>query len=182
MRLALAIALNLSLATPAIADLSTPTGQTILTLGGAISETNRGPATTDDLSVLAKMDLSFDKGAAFDLEMLAALPQTTIETDMPGDDTRAATFTGPLLTDVMEAVGATGKSAFPMALDGYSIEITWDDMTSNGPILATHLNGTPLGIGTLGPTMTVYPKLADADAYEAALARQVWATFYIDIE
>ena len=69
-----------------------------------------------------------------------------------------------------------------MALDGYSVEITWDDMQANAPILATHLNGTPLAIGALGPTMIVYPKLADADAYEAALARQVWATFYLDVD
>ena len=92
-----------------MADIATPEGQVILTIGGDITHTNRGPATTDDLSVLAKLDLSFERGASFDLAMLDALPQTSIDTDMPGDDTAPATFTGPLLGDVMEVVGASGQ-------------------------------------------------------------------------
>ncbi|QPH52706.1 hypothetical protein [Pontivivens ytuae] len=181
MRTALSIA-ALLFALPAAAEMAAPTGQVILTVGGEIGQGNRGPSTADDLSVLGKMELVFEEGASFDMDMLAALPQAEIVTNMPGTEDQPATFSGPLLSDVMVAVGAEGRAAYPMALDGYSVEIPWEEMVEHGPILATHVDGTPLPIGGIGPTMTVYPQIEDAALYEEFLAKQVWATFYLGVE
>ncbi len=181
MRLLSALCLSLALALPAWAELSDPSGPTLVTLGGAIETSNRGPSTEEDLTVLGKMGLTFEKGAAFDAAMLAALPQVEIATTLPGSEV-PATFSGPPLSAVMEAVGADGKSAFPMALDGYQIELPWALISAHEPILATHVDGKPLGIGDIGPTMTVFPVVEDTALYESFLGLQVWATFYIEVE
>ena len=181
MRILLAFCLSILLSQPSLAEIEAPTGPVLLTVGGAVETGNRGPSTQEDLTVLGKMGLTFDVGVAFDGAMLAALPQAEITTKMPGSDT-SAVFSGPRLSAVMEAASAAGKSAFPMALDGYQIEIPWDVIEAHEPILATHVDGIPLGIGDIGPTMTVFPVIDDRELYEDFLALQVWATFYIDVE
>ncbi|MEM8850043.1 MAG: hypothetical protein AAGE03_08415 [Pseudomonadota bacterium] len=177
----LAILAVLALAPPAWAEIATPDGQVILTVGGAIPAGNRGPSTEEDLSVLGKLGATFETGIALDAAMLADLPQAEIATTMPGSD-MPATFSGPPLAAVMQMAGAAGKLALPLALDGYQVEIPWDMIEAYDPILATHVDGTPLGIGDLGPTMTVFPVVEDAEVYESFLALQVWATVYLGVE
>lgn len=177
----LAVLTALACATPAWAEIAAPDGQVLLTIGGAIPAGNRGPSTEEDLSVLGKLGATFETGIALDAEMLAGLPSKEIATTLPGSDV-PATFSGPTLAAVMEMAGASGKLALPLALDGYQVEIPWDMIETYDPILATHVDGAPLGIGDLGPTMTVFPVVDDAEVYESFLALQVWATVYLGVE
>lgn len=169
------------LASPALAEIPAPEGMAVLTLGGEVAQSNRGPSTAEDLSVLGKMELVFDQGVEFDTAMLAGLEQAEITTKVPGSD-RSGTFSGPKLSALLTEVGASGKTALPMALDGYQVELPWDLIAAHEPILATHLDGKPLGIGTFGPTMTIFPATDDAELAEQFAALQVWATFYIGVE
>ncbi|MEM7490262.1 MAG: hypothetical protein AAF390_14165 [Pseudomonadota bacterium] len=176
--LALAV---LALAHPADAEIAAPEGQVLVTLGGALAEGNRGASTAEDLTVLGKLGAVFETGIALDAEMLAALPAREIAKTLPGSDV-PATFSGPTLAAVMAMAGAEGKMAIPFALDGYQAEIPWEMIEAHDPILATHVDGRPLGIGGLGPTMTVFPVVEDAEVYESFLPLQVWATVYVGVE
>jgi hypothetical protein len=115
--------------------------------------------------------------------MLDALDQTEITIPYgPEGNKREITFSGPLLSAVMSMAGAEGKTAKPMALDGYQAEIPWSSIEAHNPIVATHADGSPMGIGGYGPTMIVFPPTDDADLAAEQAGQQVWALAYIGIE
>ncbi|MEM9798181.1 MAG: hypothetical protein AAF919_16940 [Pseudomonadota bacterium] len=180
-RLTLTTLALIASAAAANAQVTAPQGQVLVTLGGAVEASNRGPSTDEDLTVLGKLGAVFETGVALDADMLAALPQAEIATTLPGSDV-PATFSGPTLASVMEMAGAAGKLAIPFALDGYQAEIPWEMVEAHDPILATHVDGAPSAIGGLGPVMTVFPVVEDDALYETFLPLQVWATVYVGIE
>lgn len=183
MRLALPLALLLSTALPAFADIPTPTGHVLLTLGGAVTETNLPARDAEDGGLLGYLEVQHDGAAGFDAAMLDGLEQVEITiTYGPEGKQRAIAFSGPLLSDVMTLAGAAGKTARPMALDGYQSEIMWESITDHQPIVATHADGAPMGIGGYGPTMIVFPVTDDADLAQKQAGQQVWAIAYIAIE
>lgn len=55
---------------PASADLEKPAGSVILTIDGAVTETNRGPSNTFDNAFLSSHEYSFEKAVTFDVAML----------------------------------------------------------------------------------------------------------------
>ncbi|NOD91771.1 hypothetical protein GS636_03125 [Ruegeria sp. HKCCD4884] len=183
MRRALPFALLLTTAIPALADLPQPQGHVLLTLGGAVSETNLPARGENDGGLLGYLEVTHDGAAGFDAAMLDTLQQIeiTIPYGPPGNQ-RDYTFSGPLLSEVMIMAGAEGKSALPMALDGYQAEIAWDSITTHKPIIATHADGSPMGIGGYGPTMIVFPPTDDADQSAEQAGQQVWAIAYIAVE
>ncbi|WP_020409973.1 hypothetical protein [Hahella ganghwensis] len=138
LRLLIAI-LGLSLCFPVIASgLRAPHGPVVLTVTGNISQTN-----------------DHDE-AAFDLEMLDQLPQHSITTTTPWfDDSR--TFTGPLVRDVLELLGAKGTNAKAVALNDYHIDIPAEDFQEYDVVLATRIDGEILTIRDKGPIFIIYP-------------------------
>ena len=183
MRLALPLSLLLSTALPAFADMPAPQGHVLVTLGGAVSETNLPPRGENDGGLLGYLEVEHNGAAGFDAALLDSLPQVTITKPYgPPENQRDYVFSGPLLSDVMTMAGAKGKTARPMAMDGYQADIPWTDITTHQPILATHADGAPMGIGGYGPTMIVFPPTDDAEAAQAQLSQQVWALAYIGIE
>src|SRR3546814_2873972 len=89
---------------------------------------------------------------------------------------------GPLLRDVLKAVGATGKTATVYALDGYGAKIPMTDLAAYPVVLALKSDGQWLGIGGRGPAWVVYPPrdkypaLKDADD-----SKWVWSAIRIDV-
>ncbi|MEM8822128.1 MAG: hypothetical protein AAGF30_00820 [Pseudomonadota bacterium] len=69
-----------------------------------------------------------------------------------------------------------------IALDGHQAGIPWEIIEAGDPILTAHVDGGPLDIGGLGPTMTVFPVAEDAEIYETFLPLQLWTTVYLGIE
>jgi len=109
-------------ATPlAAAPLATPTGKPILTISGAITQTN-GSGT-----------------AKFDRDMLEKLGMVKIETKTPWYD-GVTTFEGVPLDKLMAEVGATGHTIQALALNDYSTEIPIDDFSKYHTILALKRN------------------------------------------
>lgn len=183
MRLVLSIILLLTSYVPVWADMPVPQGHVLVTLGGGVTETNLPPRGDSDGGLLGYLDIQHSGAAGFDAAMLNAMEQVEITIAYgPEDNQRDITFSGPLLAQVMDMAGATGKTASPMALDGYQSDIPWDSIAEHQPILATHADGTPMGIGGYGPTMIVFPPTDDTDLAQEQAGQQVWAIAYIAVE
>ncbi|MCA8880145.1 MAG: hypothetical protein KDA73_09350 [Rhodobacteraceae bacterium] len=173
-----ALLLCVALPLGAAAGRAVPEGPVLVTVAGAITDPNLGPETPDRLTLLSRLDVTYEAAVGFDAGMLAALPQVDVATVYPGSD-RPATFTGPRLAAVLEAAGAGGRMALPMGLDGYQVEISADLIAAHDPILATRLDGAPMAIGGLGPAMVVFPEVADPELTEELDSLEVWSTFFI---
>ncbi|MFY2824871.1 hypothetical protein [Ruegeria sp. MALMAid1280] len=183
MRLALPLAIALTISLPAWAEMPAPQGHVLLTLGGAVTEANLPARGEDDGGLLGYLEVQHDGAAGFDAAMLDGLDQIEITiTYGPEGSQREIAFSGPLLSDVMTMAGAAGKTAKPMALDGYQSEIPWQSITAHQPIVATHADGSPMGIGGYGPTMIVFPPTEDAEQAQKQAGQQVWALAYIGVE
>lgn len=183
MRLALPLALLLTTSLPAFAEMPTPKGHVLLTLGGAVTETNLPPRGENDGGLLGFLDVQHEGAAGFDAAALDGIMQVEITIPYgPEGNQREIAFSGPLLADVMTMAGAVGKTAKPIAMDGYQSEISWDSITSHQPILATHADGSPMGIGGYGPTMIVFPPTDDQELAQEQAGQQVWALAYIEVE
>lgn len=118
--------------------LEKPSDVVVLTISGQISQMNAG------------------KTAVFGMQMLSRLPQRTLFTKSPWYPA-GAEFTGPLLRDVLKAVGAKGKTITAYALNDYKTEIPLDDATKYDVILARLMNGKPMAVRDKGPLFVVYP-------------------------
>jgi hypothetical protein len=123
---------------PSAHALEQPKGAVVLTITGQISQMNEG------------------KTAVLSMKMLSQLRQRTISTKSPWYPT-GATFVGPLLRDVLGAVGAKGKTVTAYALNDYYTEIPFDDAFKYDVILAHLMNGKPMAVRDKGPLFVVYP-------------------------
>jgi hypothetical protein len=173
---ALSLALALVAPLPAFAG-----GPVLLTVTGAVENTNRGAVDPEIDKLFAFNDVAFERAMAFDLDALNALPQATVTTDFPlgGPD---VTFTGPLLADVLAAAGAGGETVAVQAMDGYAVEAPVAEMTEKGAVVALTRDGRPLGIGDFGPTQIVFPRGERADLAEMPDDWWIWQIFHIRVE
>ncbi len=143
--------------------LPTPEADTVLSVSGGITHTN------------------VDGRAEFDLEMLAALPQMTIETSTIWN-TGTHMFRGPLLKDVLEQVGASGTSARAAAINDYAVEIPLDSLTDEAPIVAYLMNGDPMHRREKGPLWVIYPYDSGPEFQtETIYTRSIWQLDRIEI-
>jgi hypothetical protein len=142
--------------------LDTPTGPVVLTVKGAISNTNAGDT------------------AQFDLAMLDGLKGRKAGMETPWTEGKV-TFEGPLLREILAAVGATGTSLKIRALNDYAADVPSEDARLE-TILATKLDGKPMSVRDKGPLMLVYPFDLDADLYnEKYFSRSVWQIKEIEV-
>ena len=133
-----------------------PAGVVILTITGAIAETNA------------------DGAAEFDLDMLRALGLVEFDTTTLWTD-GVQHFTGVPLVRVLNRIGATGTAIRAEALNDYVISIPVEDAVEGGPILAFEQNGTRLSVRDKGPLWVVYPYDSDpAYKSEVIYSRSVW--------
>lgn len=118
--------------------LEAPKGRVVLSMSGHITQKN-----------------SADR-ANFDMTMLAALPQHTFTTNAPWF-AGPRQFTGPLLRDVLAAVGAQGKTLRAVALNNFKTDIPADDAVQFPVIIAILMEGKRMPIREKGPLFIVYP-------------------------
>ena len=156
-------------------------GPTVLTVAGKIAKTNRGALAPSADIYFSHLDIEFDKAYQFDTAALAALGMHKLSATYPGSAEKVE-VEGPLLADVLKAVGAKGETVVAVALDGYSAEIPMSDVTDFPIVLALKSNGKWLGLGGRGPTWVVYPQ----DDYPALKDRDdslwVWSAFFILVD
>ncbi|RUR33800.1 molybdopterin-dependent oxidoreductase [Vreelandella nanhaiensis] len=158
------LALSMSpvvLANPSAA-LDAPTGAVVLKMKGNINRKNG------------------ESEAHFDFEMLKALPQHGFDTGTPWTS-GVSHYSGPLMRDLLEYVGATGNTVKVSALNGYEAEIPVDDFYDYDVILALERNNQPMPIREYGPLWVLYPfDQDDALLNEKIRFRAVWQVMRID--
>ncbi|MGC0223826.1 oxidoreductase [Pseudooceanicola nitratireducens] len=146
------------------ADLGQPEGETILTISGEITTTNAGATAT------------------FDQAMLEAMETVTYETETIWTE-GPQTFTGVLLSDLMELVGATGESLAATAINDYAVKIPATDWVDGGPIIAYLQNGNPMSVRDKGPLWVIYPYDDNPDYQsEVTYSRSIWQLDRITVE
>ena len=113
-----------------------PKGPVILTISGKITAHNVG------------------NKVSFDMPTLESLPQSGFTTTNPW--TPPSHFTGVLFTTLLQRIGADGKTAIAYALNDYAVEIPLQDMSADGPLLATRMNGQLMPVAHYGPLFVMY--------------------------
>lgn len=141
--------LLLAVGQPATAEIAAPQGEVILTVSGAIDDTNSA------------------EGAQFDMEMLQAMPASGFDTTTTWT-VGTTRFDGVPLKALLDAVGAKGTSVTATALNNYSVEIPLDVLEEQVPIVAYHINGETFSRRDKGPLWIVFPYDA-GPAYQTEL-------------
>ncbi|WP_076659210.1 hypothetical protein [Yoonia rosea] len=143
--------------------LAEPKGPVILTISGAITQTN-GPNV-----------------ARFDREMLEALERRIITANTPWFDAKHD-FEGPLAAAVLDAVGAQGSTMRVFALNDYASDVPVADVREFPVIFATHLDGEMMSVREKGPLFLIYPfDEFPALFNEVYFGRSVWQIARIEV-
>lgn len=137
-------------------NLGEPEGPVLLTVSGAITQTNAGST------------------AQFDLAMLEALEPTTIETLTIWTDEVHA-FQGVSLADLVDHVGIEGSTLRAFAINDYRVDIPLSDAVAGGPILAYRIDGKTMSLREKGPLWVVYPYDSSPQyRTEVIYSRSIW--------
>ena len=182
MKRVLAVLLVALLSLPALAadDALAPKGMVLLTVGGLVGKSNRGPLDAKRDSLLTVLKAEFKHGFAFDREMLLALPQGEVKAQ-PAEFDRPATFSGPLLREVLGFIEAAKVKTTFVSADGYSGYLLPEDIDGSDWILALSADGTPLGVGGQGPIWLLNTRAADFKVDEDHRGSHVWAVVYMHV-
>ncbi|MGP1357715.1 oxidoreductase [Roseicyclus sp.] len=153
----------LGLAGP-VAALDPAEGEVLLTVTGAIAETNAEGA------------------AELDLALLRSLGPVVIETTTIWTD-GVQTFEGVELADLLAALGAEGTTLRAVALNDYAVDIPVSDAVEGGPVVAYLRNGAPMSLREKGPLWIVYP-FDSAPEYQTELvySRSIWQLDRIEVQ
>ena len=157
-----------------------PRDMVVLTVGGMIGKTNRGPLDAKRDSLLALQKIDFRQAFAFDRATLLSLPQGTV-TVQPREFDKPATFSGPLLREVLAYLEAAQVKTTFVAVNGYTGWLDPDDIKSSDWILALSADGVPLGLGQQGPIWLLNTRAPDFKPDETHHAHWVWSVFYIKV-
>lgn len=113
-------------------------GEIILTISGAIANSNG------------------DGSAFFDLTLLQTLPARQLVTETPWTK-GLHTFTGVPLESLMEWVGAKGRTVTANALNDYSVDVPIADGHAHGALVVYLFDGQPMLPSDRGPVWILYP-------------------------
>ncbi|MGV2112169.1 molybdopterin-dependent oxidoreductase [Agrobacterium salinitolerans] len=145
-------------------DAMKPSGETILTISGEISQENTS-----------------DSKYALDLAMLDTMPQREFSTSTIWTKGKI-TYRGVQLKTLLDQLGAKGKTLHMIAINDYAVDVPVTDAVDGGPILATHANGKPLSVREKGPVWLIYP-FDDKPEYrsEVIYSRAIWQLKAIEV-
>ena len=144
--------------------LPAPTGKVILTITGKIQNSQSNEIVE------------------FDLEQLKQLRSDTFTLQTRWDDS-AHEYHGPLLSAVLEHVGAQGSSISLTALNDYAIDLDAAYINKYQPILAWQTDGKTMSIRDKGPLWLLLPhdKYPELNA-EIHTGRMIWQLTHIEIK
>jgi hypothetical protein len=148
----------------AAGTLPAPTGKPILTISGAISNTNNG------------------KDAVFDKAMLEGLGQEKIKTTTPWYE-GPVEFEGVRLDALMKLVGAEGTTVTAVALNDYVTTIPLEDFSKYRVLLALKRDGNYMSVRDKGPLFIVYPYDSDPELQSQTFyGRSAWQLAKLIVE
>jgi hypothetical protein len=157
-----------------------PEGMVLLTVGGFVGKPNRGPLDPKHDTLLATVKADFKHGFAFDRAMLLALPQAEV-TVQPIEFDKPATFSGPLLREVLGLIEAAKVKTTFVAADGYTGYLLPEDIDGSDWILALSADGRPLGIGQQGPLWLLNTRSEGYKVGKDHRGSHVWAVVYMHV-
>lgn len=178
--LALFLILLAPFAAHAAKQIEAPKEMVLLTVAGDINLTNRGPFDPDRDSIFARLEIGFDRAFAFDRPMLARLKQGRV-TAITKELGKAAEFTGPLLAEVLAAVGAAPGKVSVIAINNYEGYLEQQDIETSDWILALEADGVPLGLGQQGPIWLINTRAAEFEPDDSHRGHWVWGVFFIRV-
>lgn len=152
----------------------------LLTVSGAITQTNRGESNDFSDALLAKLEVAFDAAYEFTSDDLNAMPQTTITVRYPSWPSQI-TLTGPTLKEILDKVGAQGQKVIIRAVDGYAPEFNLSQIDTSTFVLATIAEDKSLGVGGRGPVWLVFPP----NSYQGQPdddSGLTWAAIHIEVK
>lgn len=163
-------------------------GPALLTISGAIAQSNRGALDAAIDQMMGKHGIQFANAYSLDAAALQRMPSVTIKPTLEYDS-KPHSLKGPLLTTVLAAAGVTAGSPVQLvlrAVDGYNATISMADAQAYRMIVATHIDGQPMALGGLGPQWAVY----DADVLPAFKDKPVkerfgvcpWGLYHIEVK
>jgi hypothetical protein len=110
----------------------------------------------------------------FDLAALDALPQQSFQTSTVWTD-GVQEFSGPSLKTVLDHLDITGTTIEARALNDYVIEIPFDSLEADAPLIVTRINGEEFSRREKGPLWIVYPyDSAERFQTETIFGRSIW--------
>jgi hypothetical protein len=164
-----------------------PQGPALLTVSGRIGRANRGPLDPALDQMMAKQGLRFDQAYAFDAAALQRLPAVRIRPTLEYD-AQPHTLQGPLLTSVLQAAGVAIEADAALglrAVDGYNVIVPLKDAAALRMLVATHIDGKPLGLGGLGPQWAVFDPEGSPAWRDKPLKERFglcpWALYHVDV-
>ncbi len=145
-------------------SLAPPVGEVLLTVSGSIRNGN-APGV-----------------AAFDESALQMLPRHAIETTTAVTD-GVRRFDGFLMRDLLDMVGAEGRTVTASALNDYVIDIPMEDFQRFDVLVATHMDGDRLLPRDKGPFWIVYPRDAHDELQDIRYDyRWVWQLIRLEVQ
>ena len=112
--------------------------------------------------------------------MMDALPQVSFETSTIWTE-GVISFSGPSLRSLVDQAGITGGQLTLAAINDYEIQISYDELENDAPIIATLMNGQPLSRREKGPLWLVYPYDTDIKYQsEVIYAKSIWQLVTIE--
>lgn len=179
---------GVALAAPAKASpKAQPAGPTLLTISGEVAHPNRGRFDPALDQLMSKHGVQFERARSFTYADLAALPAVEIRPTLEYD-AKPHSLRGPLLSRLLAIAGAgrSPKATVGLrALDGYNVELSLAELQRRALIVATHIDGTPLPLGGLGPLWAVFdpaqlPELA-ARPLPERFAQCPWGLYSVHV-
>ena len=145
-------------------DLPRPTGPVILTISGTIAHSNQ------------------QGQADFDRAMLESLPRHQFETRTPWTE-GSHLYTGVLLSELLQYVGAQGNTLVARALNDYHSVIDLDPISNYPILLALESDGQPMRVRDKGPIWMLYP-ISDYPELNTTYyhAGMVWQLRHIEVK
>jgi hypothetical protein len=132
------------------------------------------PLSLDVQGKIAKTNDASHRTYHFTEAQLLALPVHAITTSTTW--TPRSTFTGPLLADILKAVGAYGTEVEFRTFDDYTYSVPVSDCEHYGVVVAYSMNGRRLKLSDFGPLFLIYPRDAFPDELNGAVgdSKFVW--------
>lgn len=162
--LAAATLLTLNMAGAGYADdISTPSGDVILTVTSSAQ-------SSDDAEI-----------TQFDLEMLSALGLESIKTTTIWTE-GLQTFEGVSLKALAEMLEIESGTFLATAINDYTVEVPVSDAVEGGPIIAFMMNGEEMSVRDKGPLWVIYPYDASSNyRTEVIYSRSIWQLDRIEV-
>ena len=122
-----------------------------------------------------------DSTAAFDRDMLDAMPQVSFETSTRWTD-GVNSFAGPSLKNLLDVTGAQGAVIKAKAANDYVVEIPAEVLSEGAPIIATTMNGQTMSLRDKGPLWIVFP-YDESETYRTGdiYAYSIWQLVELNI-